>query len=185
MSTFTSEGARLHAFQRDLAEHRMRLCATLRSAIAQASALSKPIIASYTLPAPVRDLADIFVAAEAAGLTDLCYWEQPVAHNGFLGIGGVARVSADGAERLGLVAKAWQTLRDAAVIAVSPSAPALPWGGPIWVGGFAFDSLSPRTTLWQGFPDGLLVLPRLFYGQRDGRACVTFNALVAPGDDAK
>ncbi len=57
---------------------------------------------------------------------------------------------------------------------------ALPGTGPLLMGGFSFDPLRPATPLWEGYPDGLLVLPRYVLTSADGAAWLTINTVFEP-----
>jgi menaquinone-specific isochorismate synthase len=52
--------------------------------------------------------------------------------------------------------------------------------GPLLMGGFSFDPQRPSTPLWEGYPDGLLVLPRYMLTSIDDRTWLTINAVVWP-----
>jgi isochorismate synthase len=55
--------------------------------------------------------------------------------------------------------------------------------GPLGFGGFAFDSgREEQSGLWNGFPNGLLLLPEILIGATSAsHAFVTINVLVEPG----
>ena len=55
--------------------------------------------------------------------------------------------------------------------------------GPVCLGGFRFDPAAPRSSLWSGFPEGLLVLPRFLVTRSGGQSWVTVNLLVRPEAD--
>src|SRR5262245_34674553 len=109
MSTLTPESANPCSTQAAPTK-RHGLRATLRAAIARSEQLGRPIVASYTQPALKRDLAAVFATREAAVLAEQCYWEQPAARTGFVGLGAAASISANGADNFGTVADTWRAL---------------------------------------------------------------------------
>jgi isochorismate synthase len=58
-------------------------------------------------------------------------------------------------------------------------------GGPVFFGGFAFDPLTPRTSLWTGFPDGLLILPDLLLSHNAGHVTLTVNRMIGAEDSVE
>src|SRR5205823_930156 len=109
------------------------------------------------------------------------YWERPA--RGFALVGaGVARVIAPtGPRRFQEAAAALRDDRATAVIdgEIGDGTP----GGPIYLGGFAFDPDRPATPAWDGYPAGRLVLPRFLLTVRGEVATLTMNALIEPGSD--
>ena len=57
---------------------------------------------------------------------------------------------------------------------------AVPGSGPLLMGGFSFDPQRPAMPLWEGYPDGLLVLPRYVLTSADGAAWLTINTVFEP-----
>ncbi|HEY4034272.1 MAG TPA: isochorismate synthase, partial [Ktedonobacteraceae bacterium] len=57
--------------------------------------------------------------------------------------------------------------------------------GPVLFGGFAFDPLSSHTPLWEGFPDGLLILPHVLFHRDETNAALTINIMIQPDTDIK
>jgi isochorismate synthase len=109
------------------------------------------------------------------------YWEQPTRQVALVGAGTALSIVTEGSERFANAAMAWQWLREEAVIDYASTG--APGYGPTLVGGFGFDPLRARTDLWRDFPDGLLVLPRLLFQQRDQQATLTLSCRVSPTDN--
>ncbi len=55
--------------------------------------------------------------------------------------------------------------------------------GPLLFGGFAFDPLHSNTQLWEGFRNGLLILPRLLFNSNGNYAALTINIIIHAHDD--
>ncbi|HEX8035534.1 MAG TPA: isochorismate synthase [Ktedonobacterales bacterium] len=155
----------------------------LRSAAERARALGHPILASVKRAIPHHDPADVFAAARAIAGGSCFYWEQPAQATAYVGIGAAATLTAVGDSSITEVASLWRVLLEDAVIATVPETPFTVQGGPICFGGFAFDPAAPRTPLWEGFPDGLLVLPELLISSSTGESALTANLLIEPSDD--
>jgi isochorismate synthase len=93
------------------------------------------------------------------------------------GLGAAWSFAAAGPERFTAAATAWRELIASAAIAADPE---LPFGGPMAAAGFAFDPLRPSGGGWNGYADGLLLLPRLVLATDGKRASLTVNGLVGP-----
>jgi isochorismate synthase len=98
---------------------------------------------------------------------------SPSADAEYSGIGAARTLCSSGESRFVAIREAATRLfRDLDVISLDGS----PAPAPRLVGGFAFSSRLPRTTLWQGFGAALFVLPRIAYTRRAGRAWLTLTA---------
>jgi len=51
------------------------------------------------------------------------------------------------------------------------------------LGGFAFDTHRAKSQLWQGYPDGRMVLPRILFTMTNDETWLTCNILVQPDTD--
>ena len=114
------------------------------------------------------------------------YWEQPERQVSLVSAGTALSIQARGRERFIAAAQVWRHLREEAVVEYAADLPpevVSTEHGPVLVGGFSFDPQRPRTSLWQDFPDGLFILPRLLFSQRADRAALTFSCLVSTTDN--
>jgi isochorismate synthase len=111
----------------------------------------RPRLVSATRPATVSDPIDLFASAEQ--LESRALWMRPATGEALVGLGSAAAFSGSAQQ----VAAEWrELLADGDVDAGGT-------GGPRLLGGFGFDPLAPRSSLWNGFGAGRLVLPeRLF-----------------------
>ena len=158
-----------------------QLRAVLEMAAARAAQSSRATPVSLVWPLPVGDPLRIFQALQGLSPADCFFWEQPSQQLALVGAGTALRLQTHGDGRFTDAALAWQQVRDEAVIAYAPGLAPDSTGaghGPVLFGGFRFDPLRPRTALWQDFPDGLLVLPRLLFSQHEEQATVTLSCLV-------
>jgi isochorismate synthase len=129
-----------------------------------------------SLAAPIAPPEDVLALLHApAHRTDHCFvWQRPADALSIAGLGAAATCEAEGDGRFTAVAGACTALIDDALIetAADPST-----AGPLFVGGFAFAPDAVRG-VWQGFPPGQLVLPRVTIVQRGQLAALTFNVLL-------
>ncbi|NTU86227.1 MAG: isochorismate synthase, partial [Chloroflexales bacterium] len=105
------------------------------------------------------------------------FWSQPATGLADAGLGAAWSFAAGGPGRFTAAAAAWRELIATAAI---DAAPDLPFSGPMAAAGFAFDPLRPAAGLWDGYADGLLLLPRLVLASDGRRASLTLNGLVGP-----
>ncbi len=158
------------------------LLATLARASERAAQSGRAIVASLTWPVTACDPLHIFKAAGLLEMAESFFWEQPSRQFALAGIGAASLIRTSGPTRFTAAATAWRELLQDVVVAAVPDTSANN-ACPVLCGGFRFDPLSPHTALWEGFPDGLLMLPRILFARSSEGATLTVNTLVAPADD--
>jgi isochorismate synthase len=171
-----------------------QLLITLREAVSRSARLDRGVLASFTQPIKCCDALHIFTSSTGPG--ERFFWEQPSQQSALVGIGTATTIETHSITRFTTAAAAWRVLLDEAVIRYSPYCrggrdmslcPSVPppnhSSGPLLFCGFAFDPLCFHTQLWEGFPDGLLVLPHLMLSCHAGRATLTINKIVQAFDD--
>jgi isochorismate synthase len=153
----------------------------LREGSRRATSLNRPILVSVAQPGRPRDLIHLFTVASSLEPAALFYWEH--ADAAMLGIEAAATIQTAGPDSFSSASAAWRGLFQDAVVR-SFQAEWLPdENGPVLFGGFAFDPLSPRSALWDGFPDGLLVLPAILIRNYASGAALHLQALIQPADN--
>ncbi len=163
-----------------------QLRALLDQAAAHTARTGKATLASLVLPAPLSDPLRIFRAFQLLYPGECSYWEQPNRQVALAGAGAALKLQTQGSRRFADAALSWQALRDETIILDTSGASQDQQSilhGPALFGGFRFDPLSQRTALWQDFPDGLLILPRLLFRQVEQQATLTLNYLVQAHDN--
>ena len=160
-----------------LQEHRIQ--SLLSAAREQAQRGRGPVLVSVVQRAPVYDPI-VFFERGAELADDRLFWSSPGAEIAIAGVDAAWRLVAEGPRRFEQAAESWRALCAEAVIDNRSDLPAT---GPILMGGFAFDPTRPSTELWQGYPDGLMVLPRYMLTCQDGESWLTINTLVWPDAD--
>lgn len=159
---------------------RKLLATTLREAAGHAD--QEAVLASFTQPVEYCDAIQAFTGARAAGLGERFFWQQPAEQNALVGVGTETTIETGGSAYFSDASSARRALMKNAVITYSPEIKPTPASGPLLFGGFAFDPLSPHTTLWAGFPAGLLILPRFLLSFSAESATLTINTLIRASD---
>ena len=174
----TTHIAQSHTFSD---QHKSALLATLQDAATHARQLEQDVIASFTLPIQLYDALQAFTGAQKAGLGDVFFWEQPSEHNALVGVGTATTITTSGPARATDAALQWRALMRNAVISYAEDAEdiANAYGhGPLFFGGFAFDSENPSTALWADFPAGLLILPRFLLLHSGTQTALSMHVLL-------
>lgn len=142
----------------------------------RARQLGRPVLVSVSTRVRPDDPLALF--ARGVGVThNRLFWSLPAAGLAVAGLGAAWHVAATGPERFKIAADAWRDLVEHACVAADP---ALPFSGPMAAAGFSFDPLRPSGGLWEGYPDGLILLPRLLLARQGDVATLTVNGLVGP-----
>lgn len=159
------------------------LIRTLREAARRAAQQQRTVLASVTQSAERCDTIRAFTGARQAGLGECFFWERPVEQHTLVGVGIATTIETNGSACFTDSASAWRALLNDAVVTYAPATVPTPGSGPILFGGFAFDPLSPRTQLWDEFPGGLLILPRLLLSYSADHVTLTINRMIQASDD--
>jgi len=142
----------------------------------RARELGRPVLVSITTAAPAHDPLALF--ARARGAThNRFFWSVPSSGLALAGLGAAWSVETAGPGRIGAARAAWGELVASAAVDRGEN---LPFAGPVAAAGFAFDPLRDPSGDWAGFPEGLLLLPRIMLARQGERASLTLNGLVGP-----
>jgi salicylate biosynthesis isochorismate synthase len=153
----------------------------LSELVAKAVQRGRRTLVSVTVETDVADPCATIFASRLASDRWFC-WEQPDRGFALAGLGMAHEAASRGANRFDDVAE--QCLRTGGD-AVVDEPRGLPAGaGPVWLGGFAFDSEGGSSSTWSSLSPGSLILPELSLCRSGGRTFLTVNAVVQPGDDA-
>jgi len=163
--------------------YRVPLLRLLREAQSRAIQTERHIPATFLLPAADIDPLHVYAALEGTGQSPRFYWERPAEQTALVGGGAATLIEANGAANFTTIRNAWSEYMQDAVVGYADDTISDDGSGPICFGGFAFDPLAPRTTLWSGFPDGLLILPRLSLHKQAHSTTLALNRMIAAGDD--
>src|SRR2546421_880224 len=158
------------------------LIKTLQEAINRSTQQQRTILASFVQEITWCDTIQAFRGARTANLGECFFWEQPAEQTTLIGIGTATTIETNGTTCFTDSATAWRALMNDAVISYAPGAEPTPGSGPVLFGGFAFDTLSPRTQLWSEFPDGLLILPHFLLSYNADHVTLTINSIIQATD---
>lgn len=107
------------------------------------------------------------------------FWEQPTDRFAIAALGAAVELCGHGAGRFAEVAAACDALLADAVSDRQSQA----IGAPFLVGGFAFAADAEDTGPWSGFPQGMMVIPRVSLVRREQRATCTVTCMVTADSD--
>src|SRR5579885_1994860 len=161
------------------------LFATLHQASRQAARLGRGILASFSQPVEFCNPLRVFIALRQLAVGESFFWERPRERRALVGVGAAATIEVHGPARFATATAQWRALQQDAVIACAPGTMPHDTGGPVCFGGFAFDPLNTHTPLWEGFPDGLLVLPALTFHCNEDGAALTINRIVEATEEVE
>jgi salicylate biosynthesis isochorismate synthase/menaquinone-specific isochorismate synthase len=159
------------------------LTSSLAAALDKAAGRGRRTLVSVTTEVvEVADPCAVVFASRLASDRWFC-WEQPDREFALAGLGVAHEASSRGADRFGDVAEECLRIGSGAVLDEPRGIPA--GAGPVWLGGFAFDSDGGKSTTWFSLPPASLVLPEVSLCRRAGRTFLTVNAVVQPGEDVE
>ncbi|HEY5976794.1 MAG TPA: isochorismate synthase [Solirubrobacterales bacterium] len=157
-----------------------QLLSGLGNGLARAAGRPRRTLVSVTVPAGEVDPCAIAFASRLASDRWFC-WEQPDRGFALGALGAAAEVASRGEDRFRDAARECFGIAREAVVEEPIGLPA--GTGPVWTGGFAFDSEGGSSATWSSLPPALLVLPELSLCRRDESAFLTVNAILGPGED--
>ena len=163
---------------------------TLQQAAEWATVSGNEIIASFVQPLHSETSTNplsVFRVFQQLQLGECVFWSRPVEQRALVGVGSVATIETQGDGSVSAAALAWRELQQRIITgkATNVTGNRSPQSddGPVLFGGFAFDPVHTHTALWQGFPDGLLILPRFLFHCDEQGAALTLNIAVQPEMD--
>jgi salicylate biosynthesis isochorismate synthase/menaquinone-specific isochorismate synthase len=158
------------------------LTSSLAAALDKAAGRGRRTLVSVTSEVEVDDPCAVVFASRLASDRWFC-WEQPDREFALAGLGVAHEASSRGAERFAEVAEECLRVGGDAVVEEPRGLPA--GAGAVWLGGFAFDPDGGATPTWSSLAPASMVLPEVSVCRSDGRAFLTVNALVRPGDEVE
>jgi menaquinone-specific isochorismate synthase len=161
------------------------LIKTLKKAISRSTQQQRTILASFVQKINWHDTIQAFNGARLANLGECFFWEQPAEQTALIGIGTATTIETNGTTCITDSATEWSALMKDAVISYAIGTEPIPGSGPVLFGGFAFDTLSPRTQLWSKFPDGLLILPHFLLSYDGDDVTLTINSVIQATDSSE
>jgi salicylate biosynthesis isochorismate synthase/menaquinone-specific isochorismate synthase len=154
----------------------------LLGALRKAAGRGRRTLVSVTTEVEVDDPCAVVFASRLASDRWFC-WEQPDREFALAGLGVAHEASSRGRDRFGDVADECLRVGGDAILDEPRGLPA--GAGPVWLGGFAFAPDGGSTPSWSSFAPAALVLPEVSLCRSGGRAFLTANAVVVPGEDVE
>jgi salicylate biosynthesis isochorismate synthase/menaquinone-specific isochorismate synthase len=154
----------------------------LLGALGKAAGRGRRTLVSVTSEVESGDPCAAVFASRLASDRWFC-WEQPDREFALAGLGVAHEASSRGAKRFAEVAE--ESLRVGGDAAVEEPR-GLPAGaGAVWLGGFAFAPDGGSTSTWSSLAPASMVLPEISLCRSEGKAFLTVNAVVGPGEDVE
>ena len=154
-------------------------------------AQQRPILVSSVEPAPSLDSLAVLENLWARSVSDStlatlfqegsAYWLRGSDALTLAGLGAVATIASEGANRFDDSDTTWSAIADGAL--VDDQSDRSVGTGRVLMGGFAFNPEGPHTDPWTGFPAGHLIVPRIVLTSVDGHTWITMSALIGPDAD--
>ncbi|MFN8417815.1 MAG: isochorismate synthase [Anaerolineae bacterium] len=152
------------------------LSTLIRNAAEEAARRGRAVVASLVHSVKAQAALSMFRRAHSV-VSQRFFYARPSEKFVLTGFGSASVITSVGTARF---RQAATVRRELLIGACLEGVRGLSGVGPLFFGGFGFDPLNndQDRSLWAGFPDGRLVMPRVLYTQRDDNAYVTFNLLV-------
>jgi len=154
----------------------------LYGALKKAAGRGRRTLVSVTSEVEADDPCAVVFASRLASDRWFC-WEQPDRGFALAGLGVAHEASSRGAGRFAEVAEECLRVGGDAVVDEPRGLPA--GAGAVWLGGFAFAPDGGTTPTWSSLAPASMVLPEVSICRSEGRAFLTVNAVLRPGEDAE
>jgi menaquinone-specific isochorismate synthase len=150
-------------------------------AIDKARKLARPILVSEVHQIEDIDPLSFFNSGTERFLGERFSWKDPSDETILIGLGICQHIQTDQAtDRFFHVEEEWKRFIDESFIYNPFSTTG---AGPVIFGGFSFDPMKPKTSLWSKFADSLFHIPKYMLSKIDGQTFLTTNVLCTRHDD--
>lgn len=155
----------------------------LEEGAARAREFARDVVVSYVSKVDVVDPLAFFVAGDQWYRGTRTFWSDPVKEITLVSMGAACTIEAHGTNRFAEVENEWHTLCRDCVVDLQLE---IKGTGPLLLGGFSFDPLAKKTTMWQNFPDARFSLPTFLLTVTDRGECwLTVNWVASARAKAK
>jgi menaquinone-specific isochorismate synthase len=152
----------------------------IRLAISRSRQLNRSILVSETHKIDNISPLSFFYGGRNLFLGERLFWKDPLNNTIIVGLGKTMQIQSDqSTDRFFHVETEWKKFLDDSIINNSE---AIYGTGPTIFGGFSFDPLKPRTSLWAKFSHSLFHLPKYMLTIADGQAYLTTNLVCTKHD---
>lgn len=150
-------------------------------AIDKAKKLTRPILVSEVHQIDDIDPLSFFHSGRERFLGERFSWKDPSDGTILIGLGICQHIQTDQAtDRFFHVEEEWKRFIDESFI-YNPFSNT--GAGPVIFGGFSFDPMKPKTSLWSKFADSLFHIPKYMLSKIDGQAFLTTNVFCTHHDE--
>lgn len=147
----------------------------------RAGALNHPVLVSLTEPLLAEiDHLELFALGKGKS-SYRALWVRPDRDFWLVGWGRAVALTAGGTSAMTGVMAEHKALLETAVT----EGPDVSGVGPVFRGGFRYDTRAARDPIWQNYPDALLLLPRFLFTRSEGVGWLTVNTMVDAGTDTE
>lgn len=149
------------------------LLESISEGVNRAKACGHDVLVSQALPFPgAPGAVALFAAGKRYGSRVL--WEQPSQDFSLVGVGCTTTLGSHGPTRFEYARKQHsERLREAVI-----RCPDIRGTGPLFMGGFRYNTDDANDPAWSEFPDALLTMPGFLFTRSGGENWVTINVLV-------
>jgi menaquinone-specific isochorismate synthase len=150
-------------------------------AITTAQKLGRPVLISEVHKMDTIDPLSFFNSGRDRYLGERFYWKDPSEKTVLIGLGITKQIQSDQAtDRFFHVEEEWKRFLKDSLIFNPYKDNGL---GPVMFGGFSFDPLKAKTTLWSKYADSLFHIPKYMLTMVEGQTFLTSNIVCTPNDD--
>ncbi|MEH7254963.1 isochorismate synthase [Neobacillus niacini] len=150
-------------------------------AVRTAKKLRKPILISEVHKMDTIDPLSFFNSGRERYFGERFYWKDPLEEAVLVGLGISKQIQSDQAtDRFFHVEEEWKNFLKDSLIFNPFHENGL---GPVMFGGFSFDPLKAKTTLWSKYADSLFHIPKYMLTIVKGQTFLTTNIVCTPNDD--
>jgi menaquinone-specific isochorismate synthase len=150
-------------------------------AITTAQKLGRPVLISEVRKMDTIDPLAFFNSGRDRYLGERFYWKDPSEKTVLIGLGITKQIQSDQAtDRFFHVEEEWKRFLKDSLIFNPYKENGL---GPVMFGGFSFDPLKAKTTLWSKYADSLFHIPKYMLTMVEGQTFLTSNIVCTPNDD--
>ncbi|WP_318507879.1 chorismate-binding protein [Bacillus sp. T3] len=162
--------------------HDSELKLRIFDAIERAKSLDVPVLVSEVQKIdPIEPLSFFFSGSEKY-FGERFFWKDPSDQIILVGLGICKQFEADQAtDRFSHAQHEWKRFIENSIVVNPFSHNGL---GPALFGGFSFDPLKPKTSLWSHYANSLFHIPKYMLSVIEGQAYLTTNILCTQHDDS-
>lgn len=152
----------------------------IQHALEEAKKTHQSVIVSRIKEVDAIDPLHFFSSGEESWLGERFFWSTPTDDYTMVGLGNelVLENHLDNSERFREIEKEWKRLNKRVVSDYHK----IIGTGPLLFGGFSFDPLKEKSSIWDAFSEAKFVLPTIMLTATNNKSYITINKLITPYD---